>query len=301
MRRLELTFMLAACAVLVADCGSRPKGKSLAQQYQDALKLPDAVERSRRLTGIAEKQQQAADLLSASQSLAAAKEAAHAVADPGSRAAALIRLSGYYVRLEQSASQAQTVLNDARQAIGQVRDVDAKVPLLADLAAARGQHLKDADGAANDLKSAEEAAATIELPLTKTRSLTRIAVAYGKLELANEAERVLAAALDYARSQPDPRQKCDCLAEVAAARAAMKQSDQAMKLLDEARESAGAIAADDSRAYALINLAQKAKSGGRKQTARDLLSQAEDIARNLNDNSIRSPLLDDIQAARTDL
>jgi hypothetical protein len=270
---------------------------SLTEQYQDALRVSDPAVRSRRLAAVAEMQHEAGDLLGSESSLAAASDAAHAVSDPASRAIALIKLAGVYVRLEQGPRGMQTLLAGAGKAADEISDADAKVPVLADLAVATGQQLKDVAAADAYLTTAEDAATSIALPLTKVTALAKIAGAYGKIEQPADAERLVAAALDLARNREDPRTRCDCLAEIAAAQYALKLTESATATFLEAEQAAAAIAAPDSRAYALLNLAEMAKSAGRPGDSQRLLGQAEEVARTVRDPSIRNPLLDEIGAS----
>jgi hypothetical protein len=175
------------------------------------------------------------------------------------------------------------------------------VPVLADLAAATGKHLQNAGAAAQFLKTGEEAAAAIVLPASKVASLAKIASAYGQLNLAAEADRVLAAALDFARGREDAREKATCLASAFAALEGLKQTDKAQAVLAEARQTAESIAADESRGYALLSVAQKCLAAGKKQIAGELLTQAQAAADKVTDSSARGPLVDDIARARKSL
>jgi hypothetical protein len=182
--------------------------------------------------------------------------------------------------------------------VGQIQDATAQVPVLADLAAATGKHLEDTSAAAGFLKTAETAAGAIELPQAKVAALAKVASAYGQTGGSGDAERVLTGALDYARSRGEPREQATCLAHVWSALVTLKRTDQAAAVLAEARQTAEGIAAAESRAYALLQLAQKCSAGGRKEIAAELLDKAQAAADQVSDSSARGPLVDDIARAR---
>jgi tetratricopeptide (TPR) repeat protein len=286
--------------MLVGCNASSPGGKSLSQQQAEALKLSDAGQRARRLAQVAEKQHKAGDLLAVRSALSIAGESARSVKDPASRAAALTYVAGYYVKLGQNEDDAKALLREAAKAAEDVSDPDVKIRVLSELAAATGAQLKNATLAASYLKTAEAAAGglALEAVVTKVTALSRIAVAYQKLERAADAERVIAAAQETARGVSDPRQKCDALAEIGAALSRMKQTAGAQAAFDEAELAVAEIAEADGQAYALLNLARGLATAGRKESARAILKQAMDAADKVTDGSVRGPLNDEIEAAR---
>jgi hypothetical protein len=289
---------IALAGVTLCGCGGGGKqGKSLTQQFQDALKVSDTSLRARRLIAVAEKQKTAGDVSGMTTSLGAAKEAAAAVTDPVSQANTLILVAGAYARLDQSTDQVKLLLRDAGKSIDRIEALDAKVLPLADLAAATSQHLQNADAAAFHLKAAEQAAEKIELPSSRVRALGRIGGAYGKAKLDSEAERVMSQAGELAESQSDPRVKADCQAEMAAAWHALGNSDQAQADFTAAEQTAATVADKSSQAYALLNIAQKARAAKQAALARKLLLQAQGVAEKVEDGSIRGPLIEEIHGA----
>lgn len=298
----KLAFSTLPLCLLLAGCGGgSAEGPSLTEQYQNALKLSDPGQRSRRLAAVAEKQQQASDTQGADASLAAAKQAASEISDNASRAGALLNLAGSASRLGKSPTELQGLLVDAGKALDAIKDADAKVPLLADLAAAVGKYLKDTGGAVGYLKSAEEAAGTIAIAQAKANALTKVAVAFGQLGQTAEADRVLSAATEFAKSRMDPREQATCLAAVWSGLVSLKRTEQASAALAEARQIAEGIDADESRAYALLGIAQKCTAAGQKDVAGELLGKASAAADKVTDSSARGPLVDDIARVRKSL
>ena len=295
---VSLLFAIALAGMTHCGCGGGGKqGKSLTQQFQDALKVSDSSLRARRLIAVAEKQKTAGDISGMSTSLGAAKEAAAAITDPVSQANSLILVAGAYARLDQSTDQVKQLLRDAGKSIDRIEAVDAKVLPLADLAAATSQHLQNADAAAFHLKAAEQASEKIELPPSRVRALGRIGRAYSKARLDSEAERVMSQASDLAAGQSDPRVKADCQAELAAAWHALGDADQAQAEFTAAKQSAATIADKSSHAYALLNIAEKARTAKQAALGRKLLLEAQDVAEKVEDGSIRGPLVEEIDAA----
>lgn len=303
MKRISILVLLAAVVAIPSGCnGGAPKGgKSLSQQFQDALKIADAGQRARKMAQVAESQHAAGDILGMGSSLSAAKEAALSVKDASSKATTLIYVAGAYARLEQSKEEIKSLLKEAGAAIGGIADPDARVPVLSDLAAATGTHLKNPAAAEAHLKTAEEAAEQIDGSVTKVTALTKIATAYGKLKSAEEAARVLAAATEFARARTDAREKCDCLAEVALALAGMQRAEESNAMFGEAQQAASEISDAENQGYALLNVAQKATTAKNKKLASSLLDQAAAAADKVTDSGARAPLQQEISGARKSL
>lgn len=292
---------MATLAVLAGCNGGSSGEKSLSQQQTEAMKLSDAGQRARKLAQLAEKQQQAGDLLGLSSSLASARESALAIKDPASRAAALIYVAGYYARLEQSGDDVKTLLRDAGKAAEEVSAPDVKIRTLADLAVATGTHVKNATLAASYLKTAEQAVDELPDVVLQATAWSRIAVAYHKLERAEDASRVIGQAQELARNDVGGRRKCDALAEIGAALAQMKRDAEATAAFDEAEQMAAEISEADGHAYALLSLARKQKAAGKKEAARATLAKAGQQAEKVKDGSIRGPLATEIESAGKDL
>lgn len=291
--------LVVACAVGLAGCGGgAPKGgKSLTQQFQEATQIPDAGLRAKKLVTVAEKQKSAGDMLGVSSTLSAAKEAASSVPDPVSRANNLNLVAAAYARLEPGSEDVKKLLKDSAKAIAEIKDADAKIPALSDLAAYTGQYLKNPDAAAAHLKNAEAAAAQIALAGPRVASLMRIAQSYHKLENPAEAQRVVAQSLEFAGRQAEPRDRADCLAEIGGALYSMANAEAGKAALADAQTAAEQIQAGDSQAYALLRIAQKASAAKRKDVAQTLLDKAKDLALKVEDGSVRNPLIEDIDTA----
>ncbi|MBC7854814.1 MAG: hypothetical protein IAF94_15385 [Pirellulaceae bacterium] len=287
---------------LAIGCGgdTKPKQKSVADQYAAALKQHDPVRKANELSKVAEKQNKSGDGLAAQSSLASAAIAAKEVTDPASRATCLNTVAAAMCRMEQ-VSDAKPLFNEAAKAAEEIKDADAKITPLIALASSSGTYLKNPDLAAEYLKKAEAAADAIGNPTIKAQALGRVATGYSKLPKEEDAKRVADKALEFARSQPSRKEKADTLAEVAAQFAKMKKAPESQAAFDEAEKEADLVEAPDGKAYAYLHLAKKLKEAGQKQPARDLLTKAEDIADHLKDGSLRGPLKTEIEVARKGL
>lgn len=283
---------------LVLGCGGKtsPKQKSVADQYAAALKQHDPVLKANELSKVAEKQNKAGDGLAAQSSLASAALAAKEITDPASRATCLNNVAAAMCRLEQ-VSDAKPLFSDAAKAADEIKDVDAKITPLISLASSSGTYLKNPDLAAEYLKKAEAAADAIGNSTIKARAMGRIATGYSKLPKDEDAKRVADKALEFARSQPSPKEKSDTLSEVAAQLAKMKKVPESQAAFDEAQKEADLVDAPDGKAYAYLHLAKKLKEAGQKELAKTLLAKAEDIADHLKDGSLRGPLKTEIEVA----
>src|SRR5688500_2048094 len=97
---------------LTLGCGgkSKPKQKSVTDQYAAAMKQTDPVRRANELAKVAEMQYKAENSLGAQTSLASAATAAKEVTDPASRATCLNTVAAAMCRTDQ-ASGAQPLFN----------------------------------------------------------------------------------------------------------------------------------------------------------------------------------------------
>jgi hypothetical protein len=91
--------------------------------------------------------------------------------------------------------------------------------------------------------------------------------------------------------------KADCQAEMAAAWHALGNADQAQAEFTAAEQTAATIEDKSSHAYALLNIAQKARAAKQAAVARKLLGAAQGVAEKVEDGSIRGPLVEEIDAA----
>ena len=111
--------------------------------------------------------------------------------------------------------------------------------------------------------------------------LGAIAAGYHKIGQSTEADRVLEAALATAQSIGEDRNRCDAVAEVAAAESRLKRKDAAKKTFELALESARKIQDPYSKAYALMEIAQKLSKAQLHGRTHQVLKEAEAVAKKI--------------------
>jgi hypothetical protein len=299
--KFRLLVVLLALS-LILGCGgkSKPKQKSVADQYEAAMKQTDPVRRANELARVADMQFKAENSLGAQTSLASAAVAAKEVTDPASRATCLNTVGGAMCRMGQT-SDAQPLFSDAAAAADEIKDADARILPLTSLAFSAGTYLKNLELATEYLKKAEAAADAIANPIIKAQSLGRIATGYSKLPKEADAKRMTDKALEFSRSQPGPKEKSDALAEVAAQLHRMQKAAESQATFDEAQKEADKVETPEGKANAYLHLAKKLKEATQKEPAKALLAKAEEIADKLKDASLRGPLKTEIELARKGL
>jgi hypothetical protein len=92
-----------------------------------------------------------------------------------------------------------------------------------------------------------------------------------------------------------PRERADCLGELGAALAKMKEVDSSKAAFDAARQAAGSVESEEGQAYALVGIARNLKAAGDAAQAEAVLAEARQIAEKIKDASVRQPLLEAIE------
>ncbi len=259
----------------IVGCGGpKNNGKSLTEEYQEALALPNADGRARALIRVAKKQENAGDRAGAERSLDDATNASDEVTDPAPRAGVFNALAD---------AQAKTGLfGDAKRSLKEVRkacedesiDAEQKVIIYSKMAVTYGAYLKKKENAETYLEMAADLAVGVESPLGKVSSLMTVAEEFQKLDMASEADKLVTQSLEVAKSISDPRDQADAIASIASSLGQMGKEDQARTTFDEAIGTAEKIEDIVSKAHALADLAPKLAKVGRKSDARELLKKA---------------------------
>jgi tetratricopeptide (TPR) repeat protein len=290
----QIGLLVFALTFLSAGCGdSALKEKSTAEQMQAAMKISDPVQRTSELVKVARRQQQAGEVLDVRSTLATAAESARSIALPASRVTGLASVAA-----ECAASgeldQAKELLHDAAKAAGEIPTADARIGPLTSLAIGVAEQLDDTTQARTYLKQAELAAQETRSPVIRARGLGTVAAAYARLSLADDALRLSQSGVEWAKGLKLPRERADCLAELGAALAKMKQAESAKAAFDAAREAAGSVESEEGRAYALLGIARNLKAAGDAAQAETVSAEARQIAGHIKDASVRQPLLEAI-------
>ncbi|ADB16587.1 hypothetical protein Psta_1913 [Pirellula staleyi DSM 6068] len=296
-----MTLVLATVggSISLTGCGGGGSGEaSLNDQYTAALKISDAGVKSRKLAQLAPKQKEAGDIMGADASIASASEAARSIADPVSKANTLVTVAAAAGKLEMSSDKIKELLKEAAATSKEIPDADARIPVLAEVATNTKLYLKNVDAAAEYLRNAEEAAESLPAPLTRAVADAKIGASYCKIERSDDANRVFEASLAKVRGSADQREKSDCLCELAAGMAIAGMSELAAGVFSEAEQAASAIESAESKAYAYLRLAQKTKTAKLTAESGKHLAQAEKLAEQVKDSSVRTPLTEAIEALK---
>lgn len=280
-----LLALAVALSLLVpaSGCGGKKKsrkGKTVAQQLEEARaeKTPDA--QARRLIRVARSQFKAGDKVGAAKTLA---EATGKIPDDGEAVVCgprLAEIADLYAEMEDR-KPAREVLKKATDRVDGITDVISRIRLLADAGAiygAKAGGLGDAKAARDTLGKAAALVGDVEERF-KAQALAAVAVGYTKAELAKEAGRVVAELEASAKAVKELRPKAEALAAAANVRAQSGATDEAKALLEEARAAAEAIEekgmAAENRAYALMAVATAYLGAGDAKAAGSLVKAAE--------------------------
>jgi tetratricopeptide (TPR) repeat protein len=282
-------LVLAVAALLLAPavgCGTKKKtkkGRTIAQQLDDARKekTPDA--QARKLIRVARTQFKANDKTGAAKTLAEATGLIPADGEAVVCGPRLVEIADLYADMEDR-KPAREVLKKAVDRAPDIGDAISRIRLLADaggIYGAKSGGLGDGKAAREVLASAVEAAGTVE-DRFKAQALAAIALGYARADLAKEAGRVVEELEASAKAVEELRPKAEALAAAARVRARTGAQDEAGKLLAEASDAAKKIAdkgmAAENRTYALLSIASAYLATGDAKAAATLLKLAEKSA-----------------------
>jgi len=278
-RKTAWCIVLLAATLFTAGCGggSKSGGKSLFQQYKNALAEPDKESRASKLVAVAKKQRSAGDIAGAETSLADAVKAASEVEAHFGRASSYMEIAEQYGESGVT-SKAKKSLREARRAIDQIEKDLTRVSALSELAVCYGLYLKNMEAARSYLGQAERSVAKLEVPADKVIGHLAIASSYHQLKLAEDSQRTIEAARTTAGSIQDTRARCDAITKVATALGQMKEKEKAKAQFDEAIEAADAIDDPVSKAHALAEVGHALSNAGVKDKAEQVLDRARKVA-----------------------
>lgn len=292
---MRLSFLSRTCLVLAvvalllapaAGCGTKKKskkGRTIAQQLDDARKekTPDA--QARKLIRVARTQFKANDKTGAAKTLAEATGLIPADGEAVVCGPRLVEIADLYADMEDR-KPAREVLKKAVDRAADIGDAISRIRLLADaggIYGAKAGGLGDGKAAREVLASAVEAAGTVE-DRFKAQALAAIALGYSRADLAKEAGRVVEELEASAKAVEELRPKAEALAAAARVRAQTGAQSEAGKLLAEASDAAKKIEdkgmAAENRTYALLSIASAYLATGDAKAAAALLKLAEKSA-----------------------
>lgn len=304
-------LVLAVVALLLAPatgCGTKKKtkkGRTIAQQLEDARKekTPDA--QARKLIRVARTQFKANDKTGAAKTLA---EATGLIPTDGEAVVCgprLVEIADLYADMEDR-KPAREVLKKAVDRAADIGDAISRIRLLADaggIYGAKSGGLGDGKAAREVLASAVEAAGTVE-DRFKAQALAAIALGYARADLAKEAGRVVEELEASAKAVEELRPKAEALAAAARVRAQTGAQDEAGKLLAEASDTAKKIEdkgmAAENRTYALLSIASAYLATGDAKAAAGLLKLAEKSAGQVPDPEGQKNAMEKVRALQSE-
>ena len=304
-------LVLAVAALLLAPaagCGTKKKakkGRTIAQQLDDARKekTPDA--QARKLIRVARTQFKANDKTGAAKTLAEATGLIPADGEAVVCGPRLVEIADLYADMEDR-KPAREVLKKAVDRAPDIGDAISRIRLLADaggIYGAKAGGLGDGKAAREVLATAVEAAGTVE-DRFKAQALAAIALGYARADLAKEAGRVVEELEASAKAVEELRPKAEALAAAARVRAQTGARDEAGKLLAEASDAAKKIEdkgmAAENRTYALLSIASAYLATGDAKAAAGLLKLAEKSAGQVPDPEGQKNAMEKVRALQSE-
>ena len=304
-------LVLAVVALLLAPatgCGTKKKtkkGRTIAQQHEDARKekTPDA--QARKLIRVARTQFKANDKTGAAKTLAEATGLIPADGEAVVCGPRLVEIADLYADMEDR-KPAREVLKKAVDRAADIGDAISRIRLLADaggIYGAKSGGLGDGKAAREVLASAVEAAGTVE-DRFKAQALAAIALGYARADLAKEAGRVVEELEASAKAVEELRPKAEALAAAARVRAQTGAQEEAGKLLAEASDTAKKIEdkgmAAENRTYALLSIASAYLATGDAKAAAGLLKLAEKSAGQVPDPEGQKNAMEKVRALQSE-
>jgi len=267
-----LSLSLIGCGGSSDSSGSKLSAKQRAQQ---ALKDPVPESRAKALVRIGYEQSKAKDDYGSEETLRLASKATAEIPDPAIRASVWSMLADAHQRIGNRA-EARTAVQAALTAAEEVDNIESKANALA--RAGRTQALTgDSSGAMKTLAEAERLAGELGDAYGEVLVLGATAASYHKIGKPQQADRVLATALQRGETIEDDLQRCQAISEVAA-----RQHDleipTARETFDLAVKTAREIEKDHAKAHALADLAEKLSKAGYHRQTHEILEEADQAA-----------------------
>lgn len=301
MRSIRVCLVMLCLGLLVAmqpGCGAKPKKKKSAKDnFQAAAKIADARRRANRMLEIAQQQKDQGKVGDASKSVGAGIDAAGKVKDLYERCRILNRAIyiyngiGYGHRIDEPLKAVAGVVEE-------IEDLANRIEIGAQLAEIYKKFMDKNSTSELYLEDCEKWAAEIESLDGGVRALMVIAYYCQRLDYEEERDRLVTAALEKATAVEDARAQADMYGELGTRLRRLNREDQAGEAFAIAEEGANAVEEDLSRAYALLDLAQRLKASGDGTGSGRLLDAAEKIAEGESEGAISRELLDKIRAQR---
>jgi tetratricopeptide (TPR) repeat protein len=270
---LSLGWLLVGCGG-----GGGDEGPSLTEQYRAALATPSPGGRVIKLVEVAKAQHDAGDASGAEQSLRDAAEAAGEITDdPYGLAMAFNDIAEMQGRCRLK-GKAKDSIGQVRNALDKIEDPKQRVAVLSKMALTYGLYLDNKTAAEVRMDQAKELVDELEQPADKVDGLMDLAQSLQKMEMTEQADGMVEAAIEAAKTIEHPRDRCDAVIAVASRLVTMNQKEKAVARFEEAIAATEAIEAPASQAHALAEIGLAMGRAGMYDRAEALFQQASDLA-----------------------
>ncbi|MCC7084858.1 MAG: hypothetical protein IT427_07615 [Pirellulales bacterium] len=262
-------------------------GISIQQLYTQAMADNNPPTRARKLVRVGEQQFRAGDMSGADTSYREAAKAIDEIKDPYLRASAETVLAGAYAR-SSGQTDAERLLKSAAALVANAESADNKVELLSNIAGVYAVNLRQPGNASAKLQDAEKLAGDIVAPSDRLTALAAIIRGYAKAKKTADVDRLVETAGELADGIQDPAKKADALSAFGRALVDADRKKQGVSRLAAAAEAANKIDVTYGKVYALASIAEQYAHAGDAAKARALLSECEELSKNISEIDLRA-------------
>ena len=279
----------------VTACGKKSnKSSANAAAFTRATKIEDHRRRGDQLLRVAQDQHKNNQTGEAAASIKAAMAAARQVEDPYEQCK-LLCMGVFLYEAIDFGHETEEAISLAAEMVEKIENVGQRVEISAKLAEIY-KRFKDKQSVAElYLEDCEKLAEGIEVLDEQVRAYMVTAYYSHRLDHVEDCDRLVMKALNAATTVADYRQQSDLYGELGTRLLRLDRTGQSTEAFTIAEEGALAVEEDLSRAYTLIDLAVRLKSGGHAGRAKKLLDQAVEIGNAQTESALRRELLDKIR------
>lgn len=297
--------LLCVFGGLLLGCGggetTESKG-SIEDRLEAAKQIEDPATRANSLLKVAKEADESESIEAFNNALFLTKQTVKDIRDARRRTEAYVEL---ITMLHDSGNRndARDLMKETTKSFEAIKDPIERASAATKLAPLYGQTLGNSRGATSVLEGAVAAANEIEDPTFRISSLASIASAYDSLGMLTERDQTIDGVLQYARSLPDARKKADGLCEIAKRYQEIDGIPELLgdsaSLLTEAIPVANDIESANSRAFALLGVAEAAKSMNLDAIGRQAFKAAEAAAEKIEVQSDKNTVMRKIDGMRS--
>lgn len=294
---VSLGWLLAGCGG-----GGGSDGPTLTQQYQAAMAIGNPDSRVLRLIEVAKAQDAAGDASGAEQSLKDAFKAAGEITDDlygqASAYGDIAAMQGH-CGLRGSAKNTVQLSRDLQE---KIENPKHRVAVLCKISLTYGRYLENSTAAEVYMGQAKGLVSGLEDPRDKVEGLMDLAQTCQDMEMPEQADAMVDAAIEAANGIQRPRDRCDMVTQVASRLIAMNQQEKAVARFEEAIAATESIETPESRAFALAEIGLAMGQSGMYDRAYALFDKASDLAyKEVNDTGLQAEITQTIDRYRRQL